>query len=257
MPQPRDTHARDRGAEGRRVAHPGVDAGQRHQAGCVDEIDLVDADDRANAGRLRSHDQAVEERRLQVGHGCAAHDDHLVDVRDEHVAASTAGAAEGIPPLLDRLDHADARFVADLHPVAGGNRMPLLRGKHAQQASGGAADGSPVGGAHEALQPMDMHHLTSPRCPRDRRHGESVPSRRGLIVNDDSAFAGQVALAGNPFRRRHVGRMVGVGGDGAGEVATATARGTIFAEVGAELSGLGHAGNCIRLPCPPVSASGA
>ena len=252
MPQPCDAHARDGGAEHRRVAHSGVDACQRNQTRCIDEIDFVDADDRPNASRFRGHEQPVEESWFEVGHGRASDDHHLVDVGDDHMTTAAASPAERVAAQLNRLDHADAGIVADPHPVAGGHRMPLLRREHAQQAASGAANEPSVSGTDEALQPVDMHHLATPCRARDRRDGETVTRRGRFFMNDDRPLACQITLARDPLRGGHVGGMVWVGRHGAGEIAAATARRTVFAEVRAKFSGLGHHPNCSRRAAPTV-----
>ena len=125
-----------RGDEQDVVTELRIDANERHQIGRLDEIDLVDADDRPNLGTLGGHEQPVDQVRFDAWLCRARHDDQLVDVRDQHMLSTAAGAAHYAVAWFDALD--DALFGplgSEPHDVAGCDDVPLV-GRECFQAGG-------------------------------------------------------------------------------------------------------------------------
>ena len=86
------------------VAHLAIDADQRHQIGRLDEVDLVDAQDRLDPHPLGFDQEAIDQVGLEIRLGGAGHDDELIDVGDQNLLPRFAAAAEDVLPRLDPLD---------------------------------------------------------------------------------------------------------------------------------------------------------
>ena len=139
-----------------------VHADERHQIGRLDEIDLVDADDRTNAALLGRDKQAIDEIRLQARFGGARDDHELIDVRNEHMLPAAAGAADHAVPRFDALD--DSLFAslgAKPDDVARRDDVALIGGQRFQESAGSRTeDGFARLVAHDAHQPLHAQHAT-------------------------------------------------------------------------------------------------
>ncbi len=120
-----------------------VNSDERHQIGRLDEIDLVDANDGANAALLGGDEQAVDQVRLHSRLGRARDDDKLIDVGDQHVLPTAASAANDAVAWFDPFDDPFAlAFGTKPNDVASRNDMPFIGGQRFQQSARGALEWS-------------------------------------------------------------------------------------------------------------------
>ena len=183
------------------VAHLPIHAGQRHQVGRLDEVDLVDADQRLDPDPLGFDQEAVDQVRLERRLGGAGHDQQLIDVGHQHVLPAFAGAAEDGAAGLDPLDQAVGfAFRPESHQVARCDDVPLVGAEVFQQPPGCAAELAAIVGSHHAGQAMHAEHAAG----KGRRQidladdGQSVVAFGGIHAHD-CPLASQFAFAADPL----------------------------------------------------------
>src|SRR5262245_38911976 len=86
------------------VSHLTIDAGNGHEIGRINEIDLVDADDGLDLHPLGFDQKAINQIRFQFWLGGAGYDQQLIDIRHEDLLPAFAHAAEDVTPRFDPLD---------------------------------------------------------------------------------------------------------------------------------------------------------
>ena len=94
------------GKQDRAVAHASIHANQRLQVGRVDQIDLVDADDRSYSPFLRSDQESIDQVWLNGWLGGATDDQQLVDIRHQDMLSPAARPADNAMPRFHAFDNA-------------------------------------------------------------------------------------------------------------------------------------------------------
>src|SRR5262245_5516267 len=92
-PQHIDAAARRGRSQEHRVTHAAINADQRLQIDGLNEVDLVDADDRPQLAFFGADQEPVDESRLQSRLRGAGNDHHLIDIGHDHVLLAAHRAA--------------------------------------------------------------------------------------------------------------------------------------------------------------------
>ena len=151
--QPVDAEPARGAGQQRRDAELAVQADERLVDRRVDEVGLVQAEDRRDAALLGAGEVAVDQVRLQVRLDQRHDDDDLIDVGDQDVLPPREAAGQHAVPRLDALDHA---FVASWRAACTQTRSPvvtMLRSSVArsEHPAHGAAELPAVFGLDDAL----------------------------------------------------------------------------------------------------------
>ena len=114
------------------------------QAGGLDQIDLVDANQWADAPFFGGDQQTIDQMGLQPRLGGAGNDGQLIDVGDQDLLPPSHRAADAalprLDPLNDPLTGVAVRDRAKLHPVAGRHDVALIGSERLEQPPGGTLD---------------------------------------------------------------------------------------------------------------------
>ena len=110
------------------VAKPGIESRPADQFGRIEQIDLVDTQNRRDLPLFGADQKPVDQDGLEVVGG---DDDHeLIDVGDDQVGTVPAAAREHAVPGFDPLDHARLQDnITNQHAVAGDHGVALVPGQ--------------------------------------------------------------------------------------------------------------------------------
>ncbi len=100
-----DVAARFRRGQQNSVSQGRVDPGNLLEADGIDQVNLVDHNDRLHVALFGGQQEAIDQSGFQRGFGRAGDDQQIVNVRHEDVLLTAAGAADHSAPRFDMFDH--------------------------------------------------------------------------------------------------------------------------------------------------------
>ena len=184
------------------IAELSVKSEDRLDAGRLDEVGFVDADQSSGLALFRADNEPVDEAWLERRFCGRRHDHNLIDVRHDDMLVPPAVARERTLPRLDTLDDSEAvvEFLKQ-YPVASHDRVAGFSRQRSHDAPNRALVLIAFFVLHDRVQPGGHKHAAA-------RAGGLVNLDPQFTVltsfRDDGAVAGQVALAGEPLARRQV-----------------------------------------------------